>query len=193
MRKLHNKKGFTLAEILLVVAILAILVGLAFVAVNSYQRSMTKLEYDGYAREIFIAAQNHLSMAKSQGYLGVTDFGTQDASDPSVYYFAVNVDGGTSLSAEGVAPPPPDDLIAAFVDKLDRAVYEDRALIDEAAAARFVDRMQPRSYLAGKTVKCVVNGAPLTGVFTGVAPTGAALLRLPDGSVREIISGEIVL
>ena len=86
-----NKKGFTMAEALIVIGIIAVLAALIVVAVFAYLRSLKKLEYDGYAKEMLIAAQNHLSMAESEGYLGRTDFGS--AEDPQVdskdgvYYF----------------------------------------------------------------------------------------------------------
>lgn len=78
MRKKVNHKGFTMAELLIVVAIIVVLAAVAFIAVANYQRSMTQLEYDTIAKEIFIAAQNHLTTAESQGYLGLdkTQFGT---------------------------------------------------------------------------------------------------------------------
>ncbi|MCR5041025.1 MAG: prepilin-type N-terminal cleavage/methylation domain-containing protein, partial [Clostridia bacterium] len=97
MQKYSGKKGFTLAETLIVVAIIIILLAVAFVQILSYMRSLTKLQYDIYAKEIFIAAQNHLSMAESQGYLGRagTDFGTaetaagQAGTPQGTYYFVV--------------------------------------------------------------------------------------------------------
>ena len=98
----------------------------------------------------------------------------------------------TSLWAEKVSVPAPAALMKDVIDRLDRAVYQDRVLSDEAAAARYIGRVQARGYLTGKTVSCVVNGVTLTGVFAGVAPTGAALLRLLDGSERQIISGEMI-
>ena len=70
--KWKNNKGFSLAELLVVVAIIVILMGVAFVAVQNHQRSMTRLEFDGIAKEIFIAAQNHLTSAEGQGYLQFT-------------------------------------------------------------------------------------------------------------------------
>ena len=72
MRKRRNNKGFTLAEMLVVVAITIILMGVAFIAVQRYQRSMTRLEYDAIAKEIFIAAQNHLTTAGNQGYMNMS-------------------------------------------------------------------------------------------------------------------------
>ena len=69
MKMKRNNHGFTMAELLIVVAITVILMGVAFVGVQNYQRSMTRLEDDTIAKEIFIAAQNHLTSAQSQGYL----------------------------------------------------------------------------------------------------------------------------
>ena len=99
----------------------------------------------------------------------------------------------TSLRAEGVAAPPPEGLLRNIVEKLDRAVYADRVLSDASAAAACMAQIAARSLLTGKTVSFTADEQTLSGVFTGVAPTGAALLRLPDGSIRPIISGEIVL
>ena len=49
------------------VGIVVVLAAVSFVGVYAYQRSMYQLEYDGIAREIFFTAQNHLTMADSQG------------------------------------------------------------------------------------------------------------------------------
>lgn len=105
----RNNKGFTLAETLLVVLIIIVLVAVAFVSVITYQRNMTKLEYDGYAKEIFIAAQNHLTMLEGQGYLGLDSalFGKEEEPIPGqvdtgdgVYYFVVNI---SNTSVDGYA------------------------------------------------------------------------------------------
>ena len=64
-----NKKGFTLAEVLVTVAIIIILAGVTFVSVAQYQKNLSLMEMDGTAKEIFIAAQNHLSVAKASGDL----------------------------------------------------------------------------------------------------------------------------
>ena len=68
MKKLRNNIGMTMAEMLIVVAIIVILCGVAFIAVWNYQRSMGQLERDGIAKEIFVAAQNHLTAAYGEGY-----------------------------------------------------------------------------------------------------------------------------
>jgi len=63
-------KGFTLAELLMTVAIIGILAAFGFVAVVQHQRSLKLTEMDNAAREIFVAAQNHLSESKSSGDWG---------------------------------------------------------------------------------------------------------------------------
>ena len=93
MRK-NRKSGFTMAEVLIVVAIIAVLGGVAFVNVAKYMRSMKKIEFDGYAKEIFIAAQNHLTMSASEGYLDRKKRGNEDGDENGVYYFAVDQGNG---------------------------------------------------------------------------------------------------
>ncbi len=73
MRKRQHSKGFTLAEMLIVVGIIAVLAGVSFIAVHRYQRSMEQKEMDGLAKSVFMAAQEHLTIAQSQGYPGLTD------------------------------------------------------------------------------------------------------------------------
>ncbi len=58
-----------MAELLIVVAIIGVLGGVSFVAVQSHQRSLAQLERDTIAKEIYFAAQNHLTMVESQGLL----------------------------------------------------------------------------------------------------------------------------
>ena len=82
MPRLKEKKGFSIGEMLAVVGIMAILAAVGVVGILSYLRSMAKMEYDDHAKELFIAAQNHLSMAESQGYLGREEgaFGIKEES-----------------------------------------------------------------------------------------------------------------
>ena len=59
--KQKRRAAFTLAEFLTVIAIVGILASLSFVAVIHYQRKLRRLEMDQTAKEIFLAAQNHLT------------------------------------------------------------------------------------------------------------------------------------
>lgn len=73
MKKCRKNAGFTMVELLTVVAILTILMGVAAVSVIKYQRSLKGKEADSAAKEIFIAAQNHLTAASALGELTTTD------------------------------------------------------------------------------------------------------------------------
>ena len=104
MKKRWNRKGFTLAEVLIVVAIIVVLAGVGFVALFSHMRTMHQLEVDGHAKEIFVAAQNHLTLADSQGYLGKTEgFGEDDTVDPDkdIFYFLVGGEDGADPNTKG--------------------------------------------------------------------------------------------
>lgn len=79
IKKRLDRKGFTLAEVLVTVAIILILAGVTFVSVAQYQKNLRLMEMDGTAKEIFIAAQNHLSIAKASGDL---DRLAEDAKQP---------------------------------------------------------------------------------------------------------------
>lgn len=88
--------GFTMVEMMIAVAMLVILMGVAFVNVMAYQRSMKQLELDKTAREIFVAAQNHLTVAQSQGIVedanaNKTDVvGEKDETDSVYRYWYVS-------------------------------------------------------------------------------------------------------
>lgn len=63
----RGRAAFTLTEFLAVIAIITILASLSFVAVIRYQRQLRRLEMDQTAKEIFLAAQNHLTLEISGG------------------------------------------------------------------------------------------------------------------------------
>ena len=121
MRRYHkNSNGFTMAEMLITVAIIVILCGFGFVAVIAHQRNLKRMEMDETAQEIFIAAQNHLTAARASGqwssFLEKTaaegqkgSRGTLMSYDPSDYNRASDADAAsrkfyyfTTESAEAV-------------------------------------------------------------------------------------------
>ncbi len=106
MRNKRIRSGFTLAELLIVVAIIGILSGVAFVAVVQHQKSLTQLEMDSIAKQIFVAAQNHLTMAKGEGYLGVTTFGDEGKKETTIGdnrpYYDYDYPEGAEKTTKGV-------------------------------------------------------------------------------------------
>jgi len=90
-RSKQKNKGFTLAELMAVIAIIAILAALGFIAISHYWRILKQMEFDSIAKEIFISAQNHISMVDNESYLGSEDFGTAEISgdEEGVFYYVV--------------------------------------------------------------------------------------------------------
>ena len=103
--KVKSKRGVTLAESLIVIGIIAVLLAVGIISVVNHRRSLTQFEYDGIAKEIFIAAQNHLTAADEQGYLGRTKAGTAEEppvdSSEGAYYFIV---GGPATDSSYTSP-----------------------------------------------------------------------------------------
>jgi len=100
--KLKSSAGMTLAEVLITVAIIVVLMGVSFIALFKYQRSLGQLERDNVAKEIFIAAQNHLTMAKGEEYYDsesgdALNYGNPEEGSQGVYYFVINSDNRSEL------------------------------------------------------------------------------------------------
>ncbi|WP_130836550.1 InlB B-repeat-containing protein [Lachnoclostridium sp. Marseille-P6806] len=68
-RNSRKTAGFTLTELIVTALIIVILAAIGFVAVARYRRSLRMMEMNSIAKEIFMAAQNHLLAADSQGML----------------------------------------------------------------------------------------------------------------------------
>ena len=106
MRRYHkNSNGFTMAEMLITVAIIVILCGFGFVAVIAHQRNLKRMEMDETAQEIFIAAQNHLTAARASGqwssFLEKTAAEGQDGSrGTAISYERSDYDKASDADAE---------------------------------------------------------------------------------------------
>lgn len=131
--KIKNK-GFTLAEFLAVIAIVLILSAVGIIAVTYYMRLFKHMEYDAMAKEIYIAAQNHISMAYNEGYLDKDYFGTKEgkidgiddtADNSSIYFVYVPY---TAPSNEGNHVEPLLDIILPF-GSIDEKVRSDSSYI----------------------------------------------------------------
>ena len=66
-RNIKNQRGFSLAEILLTVGILAILAAISFPALFQFNRQLNQTKLDNSARAIFLSAQNKLTGMGNNG------------------------------------------------------------------------------------------------------------------------------
>ena len=98
----RSKSGFSMTELLTVVAILAVLIAVAVPAVVAASKTLKMRELDDTAREIFLAAQNTLTARKADGTLSAPE-GDQVEGQEGWYWL---FDGDTDfLLPDGAVEP----------------------------------------------------------------------------------------
>ena len=88
-------KGFTLAEFMIAIAIMSILAGVGTVSVIHYQRRLKLMEADATAKELFLAAQNHMTGSWASG-----EWETLLKTKPDSYFGDSDADIAGSLTDE---------------------------------------------------------------------------------------------
>lgn len=90
-------------EVMIVIAILVVMAALIFVSVMPFLKSLYQKEMDETAQEIYVAAQNHLTIAESMGFLEGKENGTpikdEEGKDEEGKYFFVIGDDYSDLAA----------------------------------------------------------------------------------------------
>lgn len=98
----RSKSGFSMTELLTVVAILAVLIAVAVPTVIAASKTLKMRELDDTAREIFLAAQNTLTARKADGTLSAPE-GDQVEGQEGWYWL---FDGDTDfLLPDGAVEP----------------------------------------------------------------------------------------
>ncbi len=187
MKKKRNIRGFTMAELLIVVAIIMVLSGVGFVAVQSHRKALEQTEANTIAKEIFFAAQNHLTMAESEGYLASTVssgfYGTptsrldrDNANAKDIYYFSVS---GSSAFGGNTAL----DLMLPFGSIDDTIRLSGNYIIRyQASPARVLDVWYSKAALTpGEGFFASNTGGDGIGYYGGgVALEGGVTLNAPS-------------
>lgn len=191
MRKLRTNKGFTLVEALFVVAIIVVLGSVVILSVVDYLRSMTKTEYDGYAKTVFVAAQNHLTMAEHEGYLGRKDFGKSDPSQTGVYYFVVQ--DGVSMTYDEANPDNSVlDLILPF-GSIDETIRSGSYIIRyQKSSAKVLDVFYWNTDGRYAFNYSEAEGSDLTALLNAVADDKDNLRNFGDGAIIGYYGGSDV-
>ena len=101
IRKFRTGHGFTLSEVLVTVAILAILFAVGIPAIFTIRRNMRQMELDSKAETVFMAVQNRLSKMKAAGNTEVFQYYKDDE-----YTFDIGENGVGRIQGK------PDDVTA---------------------------------------------------------------------------------
>lgn len=119
------------------------------------------------------------------------------AGDAVVIGFGVNVTlnpelsdrPATSLAAHGAAPDPAD-VLATLADAFARwlGVWRSEGLAP--VRARWLERAHPRGTALTARLS---DGSAVDGLFDGLDPDGALILRLADGGARVIHAADVFL
>lgn len=114
LSKVADSRGMTMGELLVVVAIIIILAGVAFINVIGHQRNLALVERDNTAKEIYMAAQNHLTAVEKEGYPGLASLkdynsGTHDVSQSDIlgqsgFWEEATNDGSSGIIDEADTP-----------------------------------------------------------------------------------------
>ena len=127
MKSLKNRRkgkaGFTMSELLIVVAIVIVLFAVAVLSLVTIQKNLRQKELDSKAEILYIAAQNRMSELRAGGY-------------ESLYQYDEKKDNG--VAKVGLIPldaPEEDEEDAITKDTLCYVVSADRVAVGKAAAS----------------------------------------------------------
>ena len=127
MKDLKNRRkgkaGFTMSELLIVVAIVIVLFAVAVLSLVTIQKNLRQKELDSKAEILYVAVQNRMSELRAGGY-------------ESLYRYDENKDNG--VAKVGLIPldaPEEDEEDAITKDTLCYVVSADRVAVGKAAAS----------------------------------------------------------
>ena len=70
----HQRAGFALTELLIVVAVLIVLMGIALLSVTAIRKNLRQKELDSKAEILYVAAQNRMAELRAAGYDGLYQY-----------------------------------------------------------------------------------------------------------------------
>ena len=114
MKKVGNRKGFTLVEVLVAVVIIAILSAIAIPSLTGANKKLTQRQADDYAKSIYLAVQDNLAGMRTDGSLLTLD------SDIYPYVYVDRSEEPPTLRDEITAVLTEEQQAALLTEDLDR-------------------------------------------------------------------------
>jgi BirA family biotin operon repressor/biotin-[acetyl-CoA-carboxylase] ligase len=108
--------------------------------------------------------------------LGVDDFGPEVSSIAT----SISIESGRDISRKA--------LVASVLREFEKA-YKD---FERTGSIKFLlDEYKNKSAVLGKEIRIISRKEEITGLAIDISEEGHLMVRLGDGSVREIMSGEV--
>ena len=175
----QNNSGFTLSEVLIAVAILIVLMGLAMIPITRHQRDLRQMELDAKAEIVYHAAQNKLSELMANGR--ISDCYAEDLQPlnntpldaaerkTSLHYVTSAAKTGEGSAAAAILPK----------DQVDRQLWDNHWVIE----------LDPAS---GSVYAVFYSEKPLTYDFDSFNPLRFRDGRLSAGATVGYYGGDSV-
>lgn len=175
----QNNSGFTLSEVLIAVAILIVLMGLAMIPITRHQRDLRQTELDAKAEIVYHAAQNKLSELLANGR--ISDCYAEDLQPlnntpldaaerkTSLHYVTSAAKTGEGSAAAAILPK----------DQVDRQLWDNHWVIE----------LDPTS---GSVYAVFYSEKPLTYDFDSFNPLRFRDGRLSAGAIVGYYGGDSV-
>lgn len=180
----RKNRGFTLSEMLLAVAILVVLIGLAMIPITRHQRTLRQTELDGKAETVYMAAQNRISQLQASGRK--SDYAKEKASP--LENIPWDAEEGNSYTKDTLYYVTSDSKLnersAAYYilpqDQVERELWEQNWVIE----------YNPES---GSIYAVFFSEKPMDYSFNGYNELRSYSQRLQNGAVVGYYGGESVL
>lgn len=108
--------------------------------------------------------------------MGVEDFGPEVSSTAT----SISIESGKTFSRKAVA--------ASVLHKFEE-LYKD--FIKDGSIRHFLDEYKSRSAVLGKEIRVISKKEEISGLAVDISEEGHLVVKLADGSEREIMSGEV--
>lgn len=183
----QNNSGFTLSEVLIAVAILIVLMGLAMIPITRHQRDLRQTELDAKAEIVYHAAQNKLSELLANGR--ISDCYAEDLQPlnntpldaaerkTSLYYVTSAAKTGEGSAAAAILPK----------DQVDRQLWDNHWVIELDPASGSVYAV----FYSEKTLTYDFDSFNPLRFRDGRLSAGAAVGYYGGDSVQSEITGKL--
>lgn len=191
----RNQKGFTLVELLVVIAVVGVLVALLLPAVHSARAAARRMKCANNLKQVGLAVQNYYSANQT---LPPPKLGGQFQDRGSTFVFLLPyIEQSANFAAYDLEAPIDDPTNTPITSQpISTYLCPSMALPRDAPDATCGEQLAPGSYLISTaTTRGRVVAKDLDGAFAGPADDGRryhlGMQHITDGASHTLLVGEI--